>query len=197
MDVQAAMLFEGERQARHCEALNGNAGEREWELPDRTALGTTPGLGDRGVVSEIASEKLLFEHRKIAFTSSGSSVCGRRDRPIRKNIIGRSMSVFQERFAGNSIFLHLLRAFLLFHQPACQHGRGVLLRPKVQKRANLLAQVGGMAKPRKFIALQRVSRSRKQKLPRGLRFVMVHAGLLVAGAGTLALRHLQSMVPMG
>ena len=157
MDVQAAMLFEGERQARHCEASEENAGSSWWELLARTTLATPPGPTDRGVVSGIASGKLQFGHRIMAFTSGGASVRGRRVRPFRKKIIGRGISVFRERFTRGSVFLRLLGAFLLFHQPACQQGRGVLFGPKVQKRANFLAEIGGVVEAREFKALQRVS----------------------------------------
>jgi hypothetical protein len=54
-----------------------------------------------------------------------------------------------------------------------------------------------MVEPREFKALQRVARSREKELPRGLSFAMVHARLLVAGAGTLTFRYLRSIVPMG
>lgn len=188
MDVTAAMLVAGRQQARLCEAFNKNAGAREWKPLEHMTLGTPPGPSDRGFVSARASGKLRIERRKIAFTSSGAAVCGRRDRPIRKKVIGHGMSVFRERFAGGSVFLRLLRAFPLFHQPARQHGRGIFLHPEVEKRANFLAEIGGMAETREFIALQRVSRSREKKLPRGLGSVVVHASLLVADLRTLTLR---------
>jgi hypothetical protein len=139
----AAMHVEGRRQARLGEAFGGNAGASAWKPQEHTTLGTPPLPSDRVSGSAIAGGKLRVEHRKMAFTSSGASVCGRGDRPRSEKIIGRSMSVFRERFAGGGVFLCLLRAFLLFHQPACQQGRGVFFRPKVQERANLFAQIDG------------------------------------------------------
>ena len=197
MDVRAAMPFEGERQARLCEASNRNAGARECKPIRHTTPGTIPGRGGHGVVSEIASGKLQIEHRIMAFTSSGAPVCGRHNRPLPENIIGHGMSVFRERFTRCSVLLRLLRVFPLLHQPARQHGRGIFLHPKVEQRANFLAEIGGMVEPREFKALQRVARSREKELPRGLSFAMVHARLLVAGAGTLTFRYLRSIVPMG
>jgi hypothetical protein len=184
----AAMLDGGRRQARLVEAFKWNAWERAHKPLGTLALSMTPGPGDRGFVSEKAGGQLQIEHRKMAFTSSRASICGRRDRPIRKKIIGHGMSVFGERFAGGSVFQHLLRALPLFHQPARQHGGGILLHPKIKKRADFLAEIGGMAETREFIALERVSRSREQKLPRGLGLVMVHRGLLGNDRRKLTLR---------
>jgi len=107
------------------------------------------------------------------------------------------MSIFGERFASGNVFQRLWRALPLLHQPARQHGGGIFFHPKIKKRADLLAEISGMAETREFITLKRVSRSREKKLPRGLSFVMVHVGLLVARAGTLTPHYLQSIVPMG
>jgi hypothetical protein len=185
MDLAAAMLEGGRRQARWDEALSWNAWERKLELLGRMTLSMTPGPGDRGFLRGKAGSKQQMEHRKMAFTSSGASVCGRHDRPIPENIIGHGMRVFPERFSKGNLLLRLLRAFLLLYQPARQHGGGVFFHPKIEKSAYFLAEIGGMAEPREFKALQRVARSREKKLPRGLSFVMVHVGLLVTGAGTL------------
>jgi hypothetical protein len=174
MDAMAATAVEGRGQARLWEAFEANAGAREWKPLVHALRGTPSGRGDRGLVSAKAGGKLWIEHRKIAFTSNWASVCGWRDRAIRKKIIGHGMSVCRERFSRRSVFSHLLRTFPLLHQPASQHGRGVFLYPKVEKCADLLAEIGGMAEAREFVALQRVSRSREKELPRGLSLVAVH-----------------------
>jgi len=122
-------------------------------------LGTLPVPGDGGLVSGKASAKLWIEQLKIAFTSSGASDCGRRDRPIRKKVIGHSRSYRRNTFTGRRVFLRLLRTFPLLHQPAREHRRGIVLHPLVEKAANLFAEIGGMAKTREFIALQRIARS--------------------------------------
>jgi hypothetical protein len=124
----------------------------------------------------------------MAFTLSGASVCGRRGRAIRKKIIGHGMSASRERFSRGNVLLPLLRAFPLLHQPAGQHGCGILLHPKIEKRANLLAEIGGMAETREFIALQRISRSGEEKFPRWLGLVVVQRGLPRGGLGTLTVR---------
>src|SRR5260370_33178433 len=54
-----------------------------------------------------------------------------------------------------------------------------------------------MAETREFVALQRVSRSGKKKLPRRLSLVMVHGGLLESCARTLTLRKKQSRITTG
>jgi hypothetical protein len=193
----AAMVAEGIRRARYGEAFEGNAGGSGREVLERTTVATPPRPIVHGFVRGKAAGKLLMERRKMAFTSSGAPICGRRDGPIRKKIIGHGMSVFRKSFCGQDIVLRLLRTFPLLHQPARQHGRGIFLHPKIEQRANFLAEIGGMAETREFVALQRVARGREKKLPWRLGFAMVHASLLAAGARTLTLRYLQSIVPMG
>jgi hypothetical protein len=195
--VRAAMLAEGRRRTRYGEAFEGNAGASGRELLERTRLATPPGPTDHGFVRGKPTGKLLMERRKMAFTSSGAPICGRRDGPIRKKIIGHGMSVFRKRLRGRDVLLRLLRTFPLLHEPARQHGRGIFLHPKIKQRANFLAEIGGMAETREFVALQRVARRGEKKLPRRLGFVMVQASLLIAGARTLTSHYLQSIVPMG
>ena len=196
MDVRAAMFFGGDWRARYCEAFGGNAGASDRGQLVRSTRATPPGPIDHGFVGGKASRKSRLQRRIIAFTSRGASVCGRRERSIRKNIIGHGMSGFPERFSSGNLLPRLLRAFPLLHQPARQQGRGTFFNPQVEQRANFLAEIGGMVEPRKFKTLQRVVRSGEKKLPRGLSFAMVHAGLLAAGAGILMSRYSWSMVPM-
>ncbi len=101
-------------QARLCEALERNAGANEWKPLGRMTLGTPPGPSDRSFADARAGCKLRMERRKMAFTSSRASVCGRRDRSIRKKIIGHATSTSGERFRGD-VLLPLLRAFPLLH----------------------------------------------------------------------------------
>lgn len=175
------MYREGRWGARWCEAFSGNVGAGEFQRLGPAMPGTFPGPGGRGFEDAKAKNKNPVEHRQTAFTSRGASVCGRRDRAIAKKIIGRAMSILGERFKGRGVFGHVLGAFPLLHEPTGQHGGGIFLNPKIEKRADLLAEIGGMTEPREFIALQRISRSGEQKLPRRLGFVVVHAGLLEKG----------------
>jgi len=161
-------------QRRFCEACKGDAGAGEFIGSGHALLGTVPEPNDSCSVSERAVGEFPIKRRKIVFTSSRASVCGRRDRPIRKKIIGHGMSIFRERFSSERIFRRLLRTFPLFHQPARQHGGGIFLDPKIEKRADLLAEIGGMTETREFITLQRVARSGEKKLPRRLGFAVIH-----------------------
>src|SRR5712691_1644153 len=144
------MVVEGRRDARYCEAFDGNAGAGEFTRLVRAMPGTPPRPSERNFGNARTGGKLRIEHRKIAFTSSGASVCGWRDRPIRKKVIRRNTSVFRKRFNHRNVLLHLLGAFPLLHQPARQHGGGIFLDPKVEKRADLLAEISSMAEAREF-----------------------------------------------
>jgi hypothetical protein len=187
MDTMAAMDVEGTGQRRLCEACRGDAGAGEFIRSVRAMPGTSPEAGDRGFSGARPGSKTRIKYRQIAFTSRGASVCRWRGRTIREKIIGRSAPIFRERFSSESVFLHLLRALPLFHQPARQHGGGIFLHPQVEKSADLLAKIGGMAETREFVALQRVARSGEQELPRRLGLVVVHEGLLGSNRRTLTL----------
>ena len=78
-------------------------------------------------------------------------------------------------------------AFALFHQPARQHCGGVLLEPGVQQLRDLFAEIGGVAEPRKLIALQGIARRREKELPGRL-------GLVIQGDLQGKLRHGISIV---
>jgi hypothetical protein len=188
MELMAAMLDEGRPQARLDEAFSGNAWGREHKPLGRMTPSMTPGPSGRCFMSGIGGVKLRIGDHKRRFTSSWASICGRRDRAIRKKIIGHGMSVFPKGFPGGSVFHYLLRTLPLLHQPARQHGGGILLHPKIEKRADLFAEIGGMAETREFVALERVSRSREKKLPRRLGLVMVHWGLPESDESKLTLR---------
>ena len=154
MDEMAAMFVEGVRRARWGEAFDVDAGAGEWQECADTMLGTPPGPGGRGFGGAKAGSKSRIKHQQIAFTSRGASICRRRGRPFGKKIIGRAMSIFRESFHSGSVLVRLLGTFPLLHEPARQHGGGVFLHPKVEKRADLLAEIGGMAEPGEFVALQ-------------------------------------------
>lgn len=110
---------------------------------------------------------------------SGGSGCAadvaRRNRAIREKIIGHRMGVFRRPGSGQ-----LAGGFELamFHEPAGQQSRGRFFHPLIDQSRNFLAQVGRMAQPGKFIALQTVARCREEKLPRRLRFMAGQTGLL-------------------
>src|SRR5579859_6387414 len=114
---------------------------------------------------------------------------GWRARCIREKIIGRSRSALSAGFRGSSPFVASRRvsrkigvladggALALLHQPAGQHRGAILLQPGVQQLSDLLAEIGGVAEPGKFITLQRIAGSGEQKLPGRLGFVRAHGNL--------------------
>jgi len=161
-----------------CEALEGSAGWNAVGPQGRRRLGTPPSLGVSAALGGRVGGELSNTCRKIVSTSSGTTVCGRRNRPIRQNIIGRATPMLRQRVAGLRRLKGVRRPLALLDQPAGEHGCRVFLHPLIQKRANLLAEIGGMTKPREFVALQRIARSREQELPRGLGSGTDHVGLL-------------------
>src|SRR6266852_824386 len=144
------------------EAFGGNVGRSELELLRHTPPGTTPGPSDFRSWSSVAGVKLRFESRKIGFTSSGASICGRRDGAIRKKVIGHGVPVSRECFGMGSVLLSLRGPFPLLHQPAREHSCRIVLHPKVKKRTNFLAEVGGMAESREFVALERACEAERR-----------------------------------
>lgn len=98
---------------------------------------------------------------------------------IGQKIIGRSVPVRALRFSADSDARFLCGAvFAMLYQPPRQHRRRVLFDPRFQQLMDLLAQVCGVAQTRELVALQRITRSSEQKLPRGLGPVRVQRGLL-------------------
>lgn len=122
---------------------------------------------------------------KIGCTSCGTAIDSGRPGSIRKNIIGHRMTVRRKYFFGWSGFQRPGRPFALLNQQARKHGTGVFFDPLVKQRANFLAEIGGVAETREFVALQRISRSREKKLPRGLRLGTGHLRLLKRDAGKI------------
>jgi len=88
------------------------------------------------------------------------------------------MFLLRANFTEVSRYRFARGSFALLHEPARQHGAGVFLEPLIEKGANLLAKIGGVAQARKFIALERVARGREKKLPRRLWLGTGHRSLL-------------------
>jgi hypothetical protein len=172
------MLGERRCGARGCEALVKNAEACGLPSLRRMTLDTLLNHWVSKAISGKAGGELRKMPREIAITSRWAAVCGRRDRPIRKKIIGHGMSALQRSLAGRRGLQQLRRALAQLHQPAREHGASILFKPKIEKRADLLAEIGGMVETREFVALQRSARSREKELPRWLGLVAGHAGLL-------------------
>ena len=160
------------------EPLEGSAGWNAVEPRCGRRLGTPPSLGVSAALGGRVDGELSNASRKIASTSSKTTVSGRRNRPIRQNIIGRATPMLRQRVAGVRLLLSVRRPFALLDQPAGEHGGGVFFHPLIEKRGNFLAEIGGMTKPREFVALERIARSREQELPGGLCPRTGHVGLL-------------------
>jgi hypothetical protein len=178
MSAERVLLAERMRRARGCMVLGASTGASDWKPLGCVDRSTRLGRRVGGTLSGKIGGELWIALREIAFTSRGAADCRRRDRPIRKKIIGHAIPVLRRQTGGVDGFLRVRRAFPLLHQPAREHGRGVLLDPLIEKGADLLAEIGGMTETREFIALQRIARSREQELPRRLDFGTDHGGLL-------------------
>ena len=114
---------------------------------------------------------------QILNAGSGCAANGAgRGRRIREKIIGHRMNVFRLLRGGEFRYGKLVLAVL--HQPARQQSRRSFHHPLIDQSGNLLSQVGRVAEPGKFITLQTVARSRKEKFPRRLGSVAGQRGLL-------------------
>jgi hypothetical protein len=173
------MLGERRCGARGCEALVKNAEACGLPSLRRMTLDTLLNHWVSKAIRGKAGGELRKMPREIAITSRWAAVCGRRDRPIRKKIIGHGVFALQRRIAGGSGLQHLRRTLALLHQPAREHGASILFKPLIEKCADLLAEIGGMVETREFVALQRSARSREKELPRRLGLVTGHASLLM------------------
>ena len=163
--------------ARVCEGLAGMAAGTEVHLRRPAKRNTLPSQRASNRASVIFSGDLCKSSQKMVITSRWAAICGRRTRSIRKKIIGHGMPTSRRRFARGS-GLHLRRALALLHQPARQHGGGILLKPLVEKRGDLFPKISGMAEAREFIALQRGAGGREKELPGGLDLLAMHEVLL-------------------
>ena len=166
--------------ARVCEGRAGMAAGTEVHSRRPSKRHTPPRQRASNGASVGFSSELCKSSQKMVITSRWSAICGRGTRSIRKKIIGHGMTAPRRRLARGS-GLHLRRALALLHQPARQHGGGILLEPLVEKRGDLFPKIGGMAEARKFIALQRGARGREKELPWGLGLLAMHEVLLEYG----------------
>ena len=176
-------------------ASDGGAPERSAWLragsPMRLRLpGAPPRRITRGVIRDGGGREASVKNSKISRTSRGIADFCRWGGSIRKNIIGHRMRRGTRHGIGREVGARGKQAlaqgvlgsaggpFALLDQPAREHGAGVLFHPLIEQRANLLAEIGGMGKTRKFVALERIPRSREKKLPRRLGWGTGHDSLL-------------------
>ena len=172
------MIAEGRSGTRGCEALAVGAGLRGLASLRGRRLDTLRSQQASSAITGEVGGELGPTPGIVTITSSRPAVRGRGDRPIRKKIIGHGMPALLRRLAGSGGLQRMRRPLALFHQPAREHGTGVFFKPLIEKRADLLAEIGSMAKPREFVALERSARSREKELPRRLSLLIGHRGLL-------------------
>ena len=95
----------------------------------------------------------------------------RRSRAIRENIIGRSVipaAAVRARVRQDVGWVRGGRALTVLHQPARQQRRGVFFNPGIKQLTDLFPQIRGVTQSRQLIALQGITGSREEKLPRRL-----------------------------
>ncbi len=115
---------------------------------------------------------------------SGGEVSGsptrsaRRNDAVRENIIGHTAALVIGGLGGRCGFFGENGAFALIHEPASEHGGGVLLEILIEEGAQFLAEIGGVSEPGEFVGLEGVTGSGEEELPRWLRVVGVHENLL-------------------
>ena len=182
-------------------AAASDRGAPEWSAWLRAAMrlrlgrvDTLPGRIARSVIRDGGSSEASLKKSKMSRTSRGTSNFGRWDRSIRKNIIGHRMRRGALLGAGHArgrgvagrgkqslaraVFGNAGRPLALLDQPAGQHGARAFVHPLVNQGANFLAEIGGMSQTRKFVALERVARSREKEFPRRLGWGTGHFSLL-------------------
>jgi hypothetical protein len=151
-----------------CEALEGSARARELLLRQGTTPGALPTRQAPGSGCGKISEKASVKCSEILSHSCGAAVCGLRSTSIRKKVMGHGTFLLWRQVAGWERLRFPRRPLGPLHQPSRKHGLGAFVDPLVEKRPNLLAEIGGMSETGKFKALQRVARRREKELPRRL-----------------------------
>jgi hypothetical protein len=141
----------------------------------RSCLGNSGLLAGSGPKSGFSGHVLRCRSRAVA-------KIGRRARLIGEKIIGHGMCDLAPRVAGgNSLVLRRSRLvrlasgggmFALLHQPAREHSRCVLFEPGIEQLRDLLAEIGGVAQAREFVALQGIAGRREKEFPRRLGLVI-------------------------
>ena len=121
-----------------------------------------PASGRRNCAIESGRPALLRRgNRRIGKKIIGHSA--RRIPAIRRVLLGGKRGLRTEkRLHGFAVML------ALFHEPASEHGGGGLLLPLIEQSGNLLSKISGVRKTCEFKALQAVTGSREQEIPRRL-----------------------------
>jgi hypothetical protein len=180
-------------EAQGCVALARCEPKSTVRLPRSQPLGTpmSPWLGRIG--TGVTRLEKIIKPRMSRSSSTRTARMRLRSPLMREEIIGHRMRARRgvlavvpaagPRLGGGLRLRNAERALMLLHEPAREHGRGIFLQPGIQQLADLFAEIGGMTEPRKFVALERIARSREQKLPGRLRLVHGHFILQEAKLG--------------
>jgi hypothetical protein len=160
------------RGAEWCEAAEAGKRERIGLLDERVGQSTPPRAWL--AAGSLAKKRLSTAETRIREREKSATpvVAMRRRDTIRQEIIGRTIGLRGSRLVGSQVRRWWLQS--LVHQPAREHGRGVLLKPLVKKFTNLLAEVRSVPQTGQFVGLQGIARGSEKKLPRWLNTVFGH-----------------------
>ena len=119
-------------------------------------------------------------------TSAATAGYGRADDAIRQKVMGRGVTVARNGGSGVRLgFGGTDAALALLDEPAGDQGVGVLVEILVEQGSDLFPQVGGVAEPAQFVALQGGAGSGEKELPRRLGALAVHKGLQYRSSNVL------------
>jgi hypothetical protein len=167
--------------AQGCDALRSCARESTLHVVPRASRDTPVKDRANRNVSVETSPGNPIEPAKTSTLSRRAASYRRRDRWIRENIIGHGMPAARRiaglRFARRRRVLNSQRVLALLHEPSREHGGGVFFQPGIEQLANFFSEVGSVTEPRKFVALERIFRSRQKELPWRLRLLDGHEHL--------------------
>ncbi len=130
---------------------------RAWRTLLRVAPGTPMGPRAEWSAFDIFKTATTADPPKTFNASSRTANYGPRGSSIRKNIIGHRMRSVFVRLGCGKRFGSAGAARALLEEPSREHGGRVFFDPLVEQRGNLLAEIGGVAQPRKLKALKGVS----------------------------------------
>jgi len=137
-------------------------------------VGSTPfrPCGARGTLDKIRKTK-WFSPRRGGERSVAAARNVWASETIRQKIIGHRMAVRWHRLGGGLIRRSLdvggaHIAFAQLEEHASDHGVGIFVEPLIEERIDFLAQIGGVTKARKFVAMQGIAGSGQKEFPRRL-----------------------------
>jgi hypothetical protein len=149
-----------------------DAGRSEWPAGEgRSEIGiradTPPGvLGGPKIHAKNESQRpkeKQSERTELAVSTRDV----RRDATFRQKVIGRRFCPVAGGVDAGSVgvFAEEDRTIWMVYEQAGQRGSGIFSEPLIEQGGDLLAEIGGVTKTRKFVALERVARSSEQEFP--------------------------------